>query len=416
MVEEAITYTAKWLSFIPDPDRWVVGVLIVFASAFILAEVFKRLGMSEMVGEIIAGIIFGIGVVKAGLLNQEAISTISHVGEIGALFLLALAGLEIELDKVKKTSIDSAAIALLSFIIPFALGYWYTEYLGYDWRAAFLVGIVLGVTAEEIATKVYLELDILNTKIGAATIMAAVVDDVIEVIALAAVLALITKGSLHHFLREFPPMVAIFFIASLIIVRVLDKVFLRYRGDMDGLFWMILVTLLGFSALGAALALGPIIGAILGGFFTQMALHRVYKFRPELEEKIEECVEYLKKMLMAFLVPFFFVKVGLEFDLHYLVEYPVVLAILTAIAFLGKVGGTMLAKPVSKLSLRQLWFIGWAMNARGTLGMILTLVGLEYGLIGRDIYTTVIAMAMITTITFPFVVKAEYKRNPAIVD
>ncbi len=415
-MEETVVYTAKWLSFVPEPDRWVVGVLIVFATAFILAELFKRFGMSEMVGEIIAGIIFGIGSIKAGILNQEAISTISHVGEVGALFLLALAGLEIEIDKIKKTSIDSVAIALLSFIIPFALGYWYTSYLGYDWRAAFLVGIVLGVTAEEIATKVYLELGILNTKIGAATVMAAVVDDVIEVIALAAVLALITKGSLHGFIKHFPPMVALFFIVSLIAVKILQRVFVRYRGDMDGLFWMMLVILLGFSAIGAALALGPIIGAILGGFFTQMALRRAYKYRPDLEEKIEEALEYLEKMLMAFLVPFFFVKIGLEFELHYLVEYPVILAIMTAIAFIGKIGGTMLAKPVSKLSLRQLWFIGWAMNARGTLGMILTLVGLEYGLIGRDIYTTVIAMAMITTVTFPFVVKAEYKRNPKIVD
>lgn len=369
-----------------------------------------------MVAEIIAGIIFGVGVVKEGLLNQEAISTISHIGEVGALFLSALAGLEIEVDKIRKTSRDAVAIASLSFILPFIMGYWYTLHLGYDWRASFLVGVVLGVTAEEIATKVYLELGILNTRIGAATIMAAVVDDVIEVIALAAVLALITKGSLHGFLREFPIMVASFFIIALLVTKILRKVFIKYRGDEEGLFWLTLVILLGFSALGATLALGPIIGAILGGFFTQIALRKAYEERPDLKERIESIIGYLEKMLMAFLVPFFFVEVGLEFNLYYLVEYPMILAIITAIAFLGKIGGTILAKPFSKLTIRQLWFIGWAMNARGTLGMILTLIGLEYGLIGRDLYTTVIAMAMITTISFPFVLKAEYKRNPKIVD
>lgn len=412
----AEAFTAEWLYFIPETDRWLVSVVIAFIAAFTTSTLFKKLNMSEMVGEILAGIILGLPVIKAGLLNDEAITTINELGEVGALLLLALAGLEIELGKVRKASIEGTAIALLSFIVPFSLGYWYTTSLGYDWKGAFIVGIVLGVTAEEIATKVYLELGILNTRIGAATIVAAVIDDVMEVIALAAAIALITTGSVSELVVRFPIMVALFFVISFAISRLASLILEKFKGEHAEFFWLYLCALLFFSALGAALALGPIIGAILGGFFMQMGIRRALKNRPDLEHVHEEVAETLKRVLMGFLVPFFFLMVGLEFTVKYLVEYPVELIIITAIAFIGKIGGTVIAKPFSTLSVRQLWFIGWAMNARGTLGMILTLIALRYKLIGPELYTTMIAMAMVTTIVFPFVVRAEYKRRPTIVE
>lgn len=414
MVEAS--FHASWLAFVPETDRWLVSLVVAFVIAYVFAELFKKAKMSEMVGEILAGIVLGVPFVKVGLLCDESIAAIRSLGEIGILLLLALAGLEIELSKVRKASKDAVAIASLSLIVPFAIGYYYTLSLGYDWKGAFLVGIVLGVTAEEIATKVYLELDILDTRVGATTVLAAVVDDVIEVVALAMAIALITVGTLSELVTTFPIAVALFFVISYSLSHLVAKMMLMYKGDATGFFWLYLVLLLVFMSIGASLALGPVVGAILGGFFAQFGIRRAIAKEQRVEKIHEESVETLKKVLMAFLVPFFFLMIGLEFQVQSLFEYPVVLSIITAIAFAGKIGGTMLVKPLSKLRLRQLWFIGWGMNARGALGMILTLIALEYRLIGPELYTTIIAMAMITTIAFPFVVRAEYHRDPKIVD
>ena len=408
--------SASWLSFVPEADRWIVSVALAFFLAYAISTLFKKLDVSEMVGEITAGIILGVPIVKYGLLDSKAINTIGALGEIGALLLLALAGLEIELDKLRKASKEGVAIALLSFIVPFTLGYAYTSSLGYDWKGAFIVGIVLGVTAEEITTKVYMELGILNTRIGAVTLLAAVVDDVMEVIALALALALIESGNLHGVAFKLT-IYAVAYLALSYALSVATAVVLRrYRADKSEYLWFYLALLLLYSALGAVFELGPVIGAILGGFFLQYSVHRAAKDRPDLLEANDEVVETLERLLMGFLVPFFFLVVGLEFNIKYIIEYPVELVVITIIAFLGKIGGTLLAKPFSRLSLRQLWFIGWGMNARGTLGMILTLIALRYNLIGPELYTTIVAMAMITTIAFPFVVKAEYRRNPRIVE
>ena len=410
------TLTASWLSFVPEADRWIASVSISFLFAYIISTLLKKLGVSEMVGEITAGIILGIPVIKYGLIDANAYQAIDSVGEIGALLLLALAGLEIELDRVKRAGGEGVSIAFLSFIIPFLLGYIYTSTLGYGWEASFIVGIVLGVTAEEITTKVYLELDILDTRIGATTLLAAVVDDVIEVVALALVLALIESENVQGIALRLG-LYVILFILVLVAVSIATSMFLeKYNGDREEYVWLYIAILLFYSGIGAILELGPVIGAILGGFFLQYSIRRSARRRPELLEINRDIVESMERILMGFLVPFFFILIGLDFNIKYVAEYPVVLIIITIIALLGKIGGTILAKPVTRLSLRQLWFIGWGMNARGTLGMILTLIALKYNVIGPELYTTIVAMAMITTIAFPFIVRWEYERNPSIVE
>jgi len=405
--------SAEWISFVPEADRWIVSVSIAFILSYVASALARKVGVSEMIGEITAGIILGLPVVKAGLLDDKSISVIGSLGEIGALLLLALAGLEIELDKIRRATREGVAIATLSFILPFALGYLYAVHVGYDWKAAFIVGIVLGVTAEEITTKVYMELGVLNTRIGAVTLLAAVADDVMEVIALAMALALIEAGTLSGEALRMPVYAVAYLVLGLVVSKLLARLLPRVSiKGYEGL-WFYAAVLLFYSALGAVFELGPVIGAILGGFFLQYSITHSAKGAGEEHQRVVEAIEAI---VLGFLVPFFFLVVGLDFNVEYLLHNPVEIAVLTLIAFLGKIGGTVAAKPFTTLSLRQLWFIGWAMNARGTLGMILTLIALRYGLIDDKLYTAIIAMAMITTVTFPFVVREEYRRNPSIVE
>ncbi len=413
--------SAVWLSFVPESDRWFVSLIIVFALAFTVSELFRRYKMSEMVGEILTGVILSIPVIKNGLLTDQSIAAIGHIGEIAAMLLLALAGLELEIEKVREASKDAVIISFAGFWACFALVFAYVMKLGYSWQAAFVVGVMVSAAAEELTTKVYLELGIVNTKIGATTIMAAVVDDVMEVLGVTMAIALIISGSMRVLYTTFPAHVALFIIIMFASSYGIGRLLRWYRGEPPSIFWLYLALLLGASALGAALELGPAIGAILGGFFIQLGIRRVFRSASKEEkEKItksyQDVVETLERVLMGFLIPFFFIEVGINFDIAYLYEYPIMVLIMTLIGLWSKIIGIMAVKPATKLKWRQHWFIGWGMSARGTLGMYLALLALQHHLISSELYTSIIAMAMITTIVFPFMLRIEYNRGPNIVN
>jgi len=119
---------------------------------------------------------------------------------------------------------------------------------------------------------------------------------------------------------------------------------------------------------------------------------------------------------LAFVVPFFFANVGINFDFNSLSMNTVLLIGTVAIAFLGKIFGTLIVKPASNLSLKQLYYVGWAMNSRGAAELVIALVAFRFGLIPIEIFSVLVAMAMITTLTFPFVLSRGIKKNPGIMD
>jgi len=112
----------------------------------------------------------------------------------------------------------------------------------------------------------------------------------------------------------------------------------------------------------------------------------------------------------------FFANVGINFDFNSLSMNTVLLIGTVAIAFLGKIFGTLIVKPASNLSLKQLYYVGWAMNSRGAAELVIALVAFRFGLIPIEIFSVLVAMAMITTLTFPFVLSRGIKKNPGIMD
>jgi Kef-type K+ transport system membrane component KefB len=132
---------------------------------------------------------------------------------------------------------------------------------------------------------------------------------------------------------------------------VLQKV--ERRGDDVELFSLVIIFVLVFSSLSEFLQMGYLLGAIISGFLLQISLKRLHK------KDEEEIVTATQLITLAFVVPFFFVNIGLNFNYYYLVGNLPLLIFTITIAFLGKIIGTMITKPFVKLSLRQLYLIGW---------------------------------------------------------
>jgi Kef-type K+ transport system membrane component KefB len=164
------------------------------------------------------------------------------------------------------------------------------------------------------------------------------------------------------------------------------------------------------AGLSEVLGLGFLLGAIAGGFILQISLKGPYE---QQNKTITKVTQYIA---LGFFIPFFFANVGLNFELYSLLNsLPLIVGTIT-IAFLGKMLGCLIVKPFSELSLKQLYYIGWAMNSRGAAELVIALAARQLGLIPLDVFSALVAMSIVTTIVFPLVLARGIKKNPRLMD
>ena len=390
-------------------------VPIILIAAFIFGEMFKRIGLPSVVGQILAGLLFGVPAIKELLFGEgSALVIIDFLATLGVLLLLFLAGLEIEIDKIKETSRDSILVSFSSALVPFALGFLFITvfFPEYGFLSALIFGGAMMVTSEGTKVKVLMDLNSLNTRLGALMLAAGAIDDVFEVLFLSLVVVLAKGGSLFE-LAMVPVEIVVFLIIAFISFKVMSKV-LQYLdkkpGEETGLFSIVMIFVLVLAALSESLNVGYLIGAILGGFLLQISLKGISKRHKR------EMINVIKLIALGFIVPFFFVNVGLAFDLSALSSNMPIIVATILIAFFGKMIGTLIIKPVSTLNWKQLYYIGWAMNSRGAAELVIALIAMQYGLIPLELFSALVAMSIVTTLIFPPFLARGIKRNPGLMD
>ena len=388
---------------------------IILIVAFVLGELFKRIGLPSVVGEILAGLLFGIPFLKALLFEDgTTLVIIDFLATLGVLLLLFLAGLEIEIEKIKETSRDSILVSLSSALIPFGLGFlfMYLFFPEYGFLSALIFGGAMMVTSEGTKVKVLMDLNCLNTRLGAVMLAAGAIDDIFEVLFLSVVVIFAKGGNLFD-LAMIPVEIIIFLLVAYLSFKVMSKVLRaldKKPGEETGLFSIVMIFILLLAALSESLNVGYLIGAILGGFLLQISLKEISK------QNRKDLVNVVKLIALGFIVPFFFVNVGLTFDLTTLLSNTPLIIATILIAFFGKMIGTLIIKPVSTLSWKQLYYIGWAMNSRGAAELVIALIAVQYNLIPLEIFSALVAMSIVTTLIFPPVLARGIKRNPGLMD
>jgi Kef-type K+ transport system membrane component KefB len=391
----------------------IIAVLaIVVGTAFLFNECFRKLGLPPVVGQISGGLILGIPIIKSLIFQSEAATEIIDLlAVLGILFLLLLVGLEIDIEKILESSKEAVLISFGAAIVPLILGSLFLKMLGYSMIASLIFGGALSVTAEGTTVKVLMDANALNTKLGAVIVSAGAIDDIFEVLFLSMVTIVGFGGSVFQ-LVFLPLEFLVFAVAAFILFRLVSKALrtIERRGDDVELFSLVILFVLIIAALSETLEMGYLIGAIISGFFLQISLKRLRK----KDEK--EVVTATRLIALAFVVPFFFVNIGLNFNYDYLLGNVFLLVSTVAIAFLGKILGTLVIKPFSKLSVKQLYIIGWGMNSRGAVELVIALLALRHGLITPEIFSALVAMAIITTLVFPFVLQRQIKTDPKVLE
>ena len=392
-----------------------VLVPLILIVTFVMGFLFKRIGMPAVVGQILAGILLGIPFLRIVLFDSESsLVILDFLAYLGIIFLLFLAGLEIDIEKIRETSRESLLISLSSALVPFGLGFAFMMLVfpSYGWLAALVFGGAMMVTSEATKVKVLMDLNSLNTHLGAIMLAAGALDDIFEVLFLALV-AVIGRGGGLLELAVIPVEIIVFGVIAFAFFKVASKVF-RYLdkkgGNQAEIFSLVVIFIMVLAALSEGLGIGYLIGAIVGGFILQIAMRNIH------ESHRKDMIKVTELIALGFIVPFFFANVGINFEFDTLFSSLALLVATVVIAFSGKIIGCMLIKPFSRLTMKQLYYAGWAMNSRGAAELVIALAAKQLGLIPLEVFSALVAMSLITTLTFPPVLARGIRRNPGLMN
>ena len=392
-----------------------VLVPLVLIVTFVMGLLFKRMGLPTVVGQILSGILLGIPFLKGILFdNEPSLIIIDFLAYLGIIFLLFLAGLEIDVEKIKETSRESLLISLSSALLPFSLGFAFMMLVfpSYGWLTALVFGGAMMVTSEATKVKVLMDLNSLNTHLGAIMLAAGALDDIFEVLFLALVAVIGHGGGLLE-LAAIPVEIVIFGVVAFVFFKLASKIFRyldRNRGNQAEIFSLVVIFIMVLAALSEGLGIGYLIGAIAGGFILQIAMRSIH------ERHRKDMIKVTELIALGFIVPFFFANVGINFDYSTLFSNLALLIATVIIAFSGKIVGCLITKPFSRLTLKQLYYTGWAMNSRGAAELVIALAAKQFGLIPLDVFSALVAMSLITTLTFPPILARGINKNPGLMN
>ncbi|MBN1385736.1 cation:proton antiporter [Candidatus Woesearchaeota archaeon] len=375
-------------------DVIVVAAICLFVS-FIFGDIFHRIKYPRLVGQILAGVI--MVPLFATIFTPESAISIKFLSDLGIIFLLFLTAMRINIKKLEKATGDALAIAILSAGVPFILGFAAMRLMHYSTAASLVVAAGISVTSEATKTKILLDLKALHTKVGLTTLAAAIMDDMFHVIFLASLFMLASNGD-GSFIR-LPFYVLIFVSAIFIVNKIFPYIHNYVHKEHSRIVDFSVVILFGLFAaiLSKSLGFGTDIGAFIAGIIINMRENGTYEFTDHLKT--------LELVAFTFIIPFFFINIGLHFDYSILKTHLFPLTVILVVALAGKIGAAFLAKPFTSLSFRQLHFVGWAMNTRGTAELVLAEAARLIGLISAEVYSMIIFVAIVTTLLVPLVLK-----------
>ena len=378
-----------------DGVRLPLSMLVVFASAKVLDELFERFHQPGIVGQILAGVLIGPSVLGWMAPNE----VLQALAELGVMFLLFRVGLEVKASDLMKVGPIATWVAVLGVAVPFVLGWgilrlWGEPHIESVFVGAAMVATSVGITAQVLAAK-----GLLQERASRIILAAAVIDDVLGLLILALVSSM-AKGTVNLLELTLTGGLAIGFM--LIVVKwgtsTMKKVVPRVHEQLKGgeaQFAMAMILLFGLSVLAVYAGVAAIIGAFLAGMV--------------LAESVGHRVHDLTQGVTELLVPFFLAGIGLHFSLSAVSNWSTaaLAGFILLAAMLSKFIGCGLG--AYRLGWADASRIGVGMIPRGEVGMVVAQIGQSFGVIGDHVYAVVVLMSVATTLVAPPLLKLTYR-------
>jgi len=388
---------------------YLLDLALILLSTKVFGLLTRRVRLPQVVGALLAGLILGPACL--GILHQT--DFIYQVSEIGVIVLMFCAGLETDIDELKRTGKASFVIALLGVLVPLAGGFAVSAYFN---RPGMLestastslmlqnvfIGVILTATSVSISVETLKEMGKLNTKAGNAILGAAIIDDILGIVALTLITSL--ADSSVNVLLVLGKIVAFFVFVGVggYVIHILFRRWVKgYERDLRRFVILSFVICLVFSYCAEEFfGVADITGAFFAGLIITKTTHTNY---------IERRFSTLSYLLLS---PVFFANIGLQVVLPEMSTMIIVFAVaLVIVAVLTKVVGCGLGAKLCKYSNQDCMRIGTGMISRGEVALIVASKGNAVGLMSANLLGPVVIVVVITTIIAPVFLKMTFSEK-----
>ena len=391
----------------------------------LLGELMNRLGQPALFGQLLAGVLLGPSVFGMLLPELRAVvfpdnktikTMIDAVSQIGILLLLLMTGMETNLALVQRRKRAVVSSSLCGIAVPFACGVALAYALPTDivpthenrLVTALFLGTALAISSVKIVAMTLMEIGVIRRDIGQLILATAILDDTIAWIIIAVISGIALHGGVDlQAVGASLAGTALFLAFSLTIGRRLVAwLIVRVNDHMTiemPVITAILVVMLSLALTTELIGVHTALGAFIAGILIGQS--------PILTEHIEG---QLRGFIIAFFSPVFFAVAGLGMDLRTLMDPTLLLFTLAviAVASVGKFAGALLGGELGGLTWRESIALATGLNARGSTEVIIASIGLTMGALSKELYTMVVAMAVVTTMAMPPMLRWVMTRLP----
>lgn len=365
-------------------------ILIIILATKLAGDLSVRIGQPAVVGKLLIGII--IGPAMLGWVTNSTI--IDELSEIGVLMLMFMAGLETNMDDLKRSFKSSLAVATGGIILPFLGGYLIGLAIGMETSHSVFLGLLLSATSVSISVQSLKDLGLLKSRESTTILGAAILDDILVVVLLAFVMSIFGGQDVNLALvvgKKF-----VFFLLVGLFIWQGIKWVMRWLAPLrvtESVISAGLIVCFFLAYVAEQFGVAGIIGAFAAG----LAISQT-NYKEEVEHKLEP-------IAYTIFVPIFFVSVGFSVSFKGIGDQIWLLIVITIVAILTKLVGSGIGARLTGFSTRSSIGIGSGMVSRGEVALIIATIGLQAGLLEQKYFTVLVIAVIITTLVTPFLLK-----------
>jgi len=379
--------------------RYLLDVALILLSTKVFGLLTRRIEMPQVVGALVAGLLLGPACFD---IVQES-EFLDHIAEIGVIVLMFSAGLETDISELKKSGRNSFVIAVIGVLVPLIAGYVLASFFNTE-PEAFLqnmfIGVILTATSVSISVETLKEMGKLSTPSGNAILGAALIDDILGIVALTIITGMAdTSVQLTEVMLKIVAFFVLAVIVGIFARKGIEKLFDRYQKVHRRFSILSFAFCLLFAYVAEAFfGVADITGAFIAGLIISGTSRCNY---------VQMRIETLSYLLIS---PVFFASIGLKVVLPEMSTSIMIFSVLLLVlAILTKIVGCGLGAKLCRYENIQSLRIGIGMVSRGEVALIVASKGMKVGLMNEAFFGPIIIMVVLTTVITPILLKIVFK-------
>lgn len=369
---------------------------VILLSAHIAGIISEKLKQPAVLGQIIVGVILGIGL-------MEKTEMIDEFSQIGVIFLMFTAGLETDVKELIRSSKSSSLIALGGVLVPAFLVFFGMLAIrpSHDPVVAMFLAVVSTATSVSISVQTLREINFLRSKQGVSILGAAIIDDIIGIVLLTLLVGVVkpeSTGSVGLIFLKLLGFFLVIYVVGVILVKLLKRYDHRLLSEDKMITWAI-VTCLVLAFISEEFGVAAITGAYFAGVIFSLTAHK---------HRVAHEVNKFSKFIF---VPVFFVGIGLDIDLRAAFSAISIGSVLILLGAVGKILGCGFGAKLSGFDSDESLQVGVGMLPRAEVAIIIANLGVQMGILSDQDMAATILMVLVTTLVTPSLLKWAFIKN-----